>query len=92
MRILQLIVSGTLANAGRPERVKNKKQKNLLPSSSTLIAMSISQLHYAYVIVYCIVQICNCYTAELFGPGYFVRLGLELRLKYEIRTRTRTRT
>jgi hypothetical protein len=27
MRILQLIVSGTLANAGRPERVKNK-QKN----------------------------------------------------------------
>jgi hypothetical protein len=27
MRILQLIVSGTLANAGRPERVKNKKQK-----------------------------------------------------------------
>jgi hypothetical protein len=24
MRILQLIVSGTLANAGRPERVKNK--------------------------------------------------------------------
>jgi hypothetical protein len=25
MRILQLIVSGTLANAGRPERVKNKQ-------------------------------------------------------------------
>jgi hypothetical protein len=27
MRILQLIVSGTLANAGRPERVKNKNKK-----------------------------------------------------------------
>jgi hypothetical protein len=26
-RILQLIVSGTLANAGRPERVKKQKQK-----------------------------------------------------------------
>jgi hypothetical protein len=25
MRILQLIVSGTLANAGRPERVTNKQ-------------------------------------------------------------------
>jgi hypothetical protein len=25
VRILQLIVSGTLANAGRPERVKNKQ-------------------------------------------------------------------
>jgi hypothetical protein len=29
MRILQLIVSGTLANAGRPERVKNKNIKKL---------------------------------------------------------------
>jgi hypothetical protein len=28
MRILQLIVSGTLANAGRPERVKTKQQNN----------------------------------------------------------------
>jgi hypothetical protein len=28
MRILQLIVSGTLANAGRPERVINNKQTN----------------------------------------------------------------
>jgi hypothetical protein len=28
MRILQLIVSGTLANAGRPERVKTKQNKN----------------------------------------------------------------
>jgi hypothetical protein len=27
MRILQLIVSGTLANAGRPERVKNKNKQ-----------------------------------------------------------------
>jgi hypothetical protein len=27
MRILQLIVSGTLANAGRPERVINKQTK-----------------------------------------------------------------
>jgi hypothetical protein len=26
MRILQLIVSGTLANAGRPERVKKKTE------------------------------------------------------------------
>jgi hypothetical protein len=29
MRILQLIASGTLANAGRPERVKNKKHAHL---------------------------------------------------------------
>jgi hypothetical protein len=29
MRILQLIVSGTLANAGRPERVKNKQNKTI---------------------------------------------------------------
>jgi hypothetical protein len=28
MRILQLIVSGTLANAGHPERVKNKTKQN----------------------------------------------------------------
>jgi hypothetical protein len=28
MRILQLIVSGTLANAGRPERVKKQNKKN----------------------------------------------------------------
>jgi hypothetical protein len=27
VRILQLIISGTLANAGRPERVKNKNKK-----------------------------------------------------------------
>jgi hypothetical protein len=29
MRILKLIVSGTLANAGRPERVINKHLKNV---------------------------------------------------------------
>jgi hypothetical protein len=29
MRILQLIVSGTLANAGRPERVKNKTKQTV---------------------------------------------------------------
>jgi hypothetical protein len=29
MRILQLIVSRTLANAGRPERVKNKNKQNM---------------------------------------------------------------
>jgi hypothetical protein len=34
MRILQLIVSGTLANAGRPERVKNKKQTETLSAKT----------------------------------------------------------
>jgi hypothetical protein len=36
MRILQLIVSGTLANAGRPERVINKQNKLLYVVNESL--------------------------------------------------------
>jgi hypothetical protein len=37
MRILQLIVSGTLANAGRPERVKNKTKQNKTKQKQKLL-------------------------------------------------------
>jgi hypothetical protein len=37
MRILQLIVSGTLANAGRPERVINKQNKHLFSELRLLV-------------------------------------------------------
>jgi hypothetical protein len=37
MRILQLIVSGTLANAGRPERVINKTNKQTNKQTVTVI-------------------------------------------------------
>jgi hypothetical protein len=44
VRILQLIVSGTLANAGRPERVKNKTKQgvNVLPKSTSTIQLHIN--------------------------------------------------
>jgi hypothetical protein len=44
-RILQLIVSGTLANAGRPERVKNKqknKYRELVPACCHLQFLAVT--------------------------------------------------
>jgi hypothetical protein len=41
MRILQLIVSGTLANAGRPERVTNKQtnKQTVMHNDNTVLEM-----------------------------------------------------
>jgi hypothetical protein len=45
MRILQLIVSGTLANAGRPERVKNKTK------TPTILFFQVIQAHVNLILV-----------------------------------------